>query len=773
MKIHSKYVLAFLVLSLLVIGFASLNTTQANEKVEVEENDSLPTRRQLRRSFYEKREVLVVYGTNDKELAGKYRMLLEELSRTVNVNSRRSVSVSSRAASDVRQNELRENIILLVGTPEGNPLLKAATQNIPVQFGQNRFLLNKKEFTSEDMLLSVGFYPNPQNDTLPISLLSGNDEGKVFDFFKNKVEQSGRSFFRQNMDYEIYQGTNRIVMGDFDEEWGLDGSTNFDFSYGNTLAHTSEHFDFISHPDAIPLSSIVSLAGNIEETTQKILNFTGSKPKLPKFTYHIYKSAEEKGLMLGNTNQAHFNPIDHSVHTVINEKYKDNFIEKENALLIHHLLGETKTKVLERGLPVYFTDQWQREGYPYWSGRLFESGNALSLGELLDNESLEIESPLIADCMAASLVGFLLDIWGKDTFLQRYAGWVPTKKEIQDLEEGWQKYLGEFALAIPKKQRNSVALPYLKGFNFAHEGYSIYNGYLSRKATEALEKQASIGSNAMAIIPYSYIRDKNSPAPFRFSDNAGSENDEGVIHSAFEAKKLGMTTVLKPQVFAGDSWPGDIEMLNEKDWDAFFNYYLKWIRHYAFLAEIHQMDVLCVGVEFAKATLSHEEEWRKIFRKFRGLYQGKLTYAANWGEEFEKVGFWDELDFIGLNCYYPLSKNDKPSKEELKANFSNVKTKIAGVYQKFKKPIVFTEIGFRSINAPWKSPHAEGDDSFNDMHQQLCYEVVFEGVENEAWCEGILWWKFPSYLEYRGMENSAFTPNNKKTEETIRKWFSK
>ena len=82
-------------------------------------------------------------------------------------------------------------------------------------------------------------------------------------------------------------------------------------------------------------------------------------------------------------------------------------------------------------------------------------------------------------------------------------------------------------------------------------------------------------------------------------------------------------------------------------------------------------------------------------------------------DEFEKVGFWDELDFIGLNSYYPLSKQDNPSKRELSKNFEGIKNKIKKVHKAHQKPIVFTEIGFRSIDAPWKNPHAEGDDSFN------------------------------------------------------------
>ena len=235
-----------------------------------------------------------------------------------------------------------------------------------------------------------------------------------------------------------------------------------------------------------------------------------------------------------------------------------------------------------------------------------------------------------------------------------------------------------------------------------------------------------------------------------------------------------MFTVLKPQVWVGGgSWPGDIEMSNEGDWNKFFDKYYRWIRHYALLAEIHNMDALCLGVEFTKATLGHGDQWRNMIQKTRGLFNGQLTYAANWGSEFENIDFWDELDFIGLNCYYPLSKNDNPTKAELKANFDKVITKIEKVHTKFKKPIVFTEIGFRSIDAPWKNPHAEGDDSFNEDHQQLCYEVVHKGIKDQLWCSGILWWKFPSYLEYRGRENSAFTPNNKKAEETVKKWFSK
>jgi len=773
MQLKMKHLFWVIAPCLFIFGAFSVFQNSTESSTEKVENDSLPTRRQLRGNFFEKRELLVIYGAEDKALSEKYRTLLDSLASIPQDDSWRSMTIRFKEASQISDLEIRENILFLLGTTEGNPLLKRLSKTTPFQLALKQIRFNKKEYNSDDAVLSVSLYPNAENDTLPISFMTGNDEANVQAFFEKKVRQGGRSFFRQNMDYELHQNNTRSVLGDFDEEWKLDSSTFFDFSSGNNLVHSSKHFDFIDHQGAVSQEAILQLSSRIEQKTQAIFDFFGATNELPKMTYHSYKSAEEKGLMTGNTDQAHFDHLDNSVHTVINEKYLDNFTEKENALLVQHLIGDSKTTALKRGLPIYFTDQWQREGYQHWSARLHQSGNTLPLAELLDNEMVEIESPLVVDCMSASLTDFLLETWGKETFLKNYSTWVPSQKEIKKLEPQWQGYLKGQVAKWDFPQKAKKQLPYLKGFNFAHEGYGIYNGYVSQKATESIKKQHEMGSNALALVPYTIMRDINKPTPFRFSHDANDENDESLVHSAYEAKKLGMFTVLKPQVWVGGSWPGAIEMLNADDWKKFFDYYYRWIRHYAFLAEIHGIDALCIGTEFTKATLGHGREWREMIQKTRGIFQGKITYASNWGAEFETLDFWDELDFIGLNSYYPLSKNDNPSDAELKASFETVKAKIKTVYSKFQKPIVFTEIGFRSIDMPWKNPHAEGDDSFNAEHQQRCYEIIFKGIENEAWCKGILWWKYPSYLEYQGRENSSFTPNNKMAEGTIKKWFLK
>jgi len=768
-----KYVLLALVVALGIVGYAGVEYFPNAENAVVPETlDSIPTRRELRGSFFEKREILVVYAAKDSVLSNKYEQILKELSLLEPTESWRSAKILYKRADEVTDEILKKNVVFLLGAIEENEILKRFIDQTPFQVNRRAIMIGSNKITNKNSILSVSFYPNPLMPKMPFSFMTGTDAEQVFDFFAEKVKENGQSFYRQNLNYELYNDNERVVMGDFNEQWKTDNSTFFDFSKGNKVLLNAEKYQFVNHKNALKSNEVRSLEEQIKRNTSKVFAFLNNDD-FPKITYNFYSNTEEKGLMTGNTSQAHYDTLNNSIHIIANKIYKNNNIGKDNELLLRNMLGVSKKDILTQGLPIYFTDKWQMKGYKYWSARLAESENTLSVAELLDNSFLEMESSLIRDCLAGAFVDFLMQTWGKEIFLYHYKDGELTTQEIHKLEEKWQRYLKSLSKTYPKEEVVKKELPYLKGFNFAHEGYSIYNGYGSKKATESLLKQKSMGSNAMALVPYTGINNINAATPLRFSNSAGSENDEAVVHALSTAHDMGMYTMLKPQIYVGGSWPGGIEMPSDEEWDLFHDHYYRWIRHYAFLAEIHGMDALCIGVEFTKATLSKPETWRSMIKKTRGLFSGHLTYAANWGEEFENIEFWDDLDYIGLDCYYPLSKKDNPTDEEMSESFNMIKKKIEKVYERFEKPIVFTEIGFRSVNEPWKNPHAEADESINEEMQARCYEIIFKGIENEPWCKGILWWKFPSFLEYRGEDNNAFTPNNKLAEETVRKWFTK
>ncbi len=769
------YFLGFIALSTCLYNCTNIKNDIDPKATIVNPSNNYPTHRALRKALYERKKITIVYGAIDTKTENHYLHILNKTITNHNA-SNNTFKIIVKSASNITDVDITNNCLLLVGKPSNNPYIKTLSKNLPIDFATNQFSFDNQTFKAKSNTISLYNFPNPKNTSLPISIITGNDDASIINLLKRKIMSSkSRYSFYQSMDFEIYNNDNKVRIGKFDTNWNIDPKINFNFKTDNDTILTTTHYNFINHKANTTDITIETLALHIETTTQRILKFINSSKILKPINYHIYDTAENKALILGNSNQAHYNKKNNSVHTIINKKYTNNYIEQENNLIINQLLNPSKIEALTMGFPIYFTTNWQVKGYKYWAARLFISNNQLTLNELFDNNLIKKESNLVTGCMSGVLVDFLINHFGNNEFINKYQNWQPTKNEIKLLKPYWQKYLNEISKSI--KTPNKKKLPnYIKGFNFAHEGYNIYNGYMSKKAAISLHKQAELGANAIAIVPYTFMRKSKNPTLdyLYFAKDAGNENDQSIIHTNYNAKQLKMASLLKPQIWFGNGWPGDLDFDTEAQWIQWFDYYYRWIRHYTLLAEIHDIPMLSLGVEFSIATLNHEKKWLNIIKKLRKLYTGQLTYCANWGKEFETISLWNTLDFIGLNSYYPLSDKNNPTDAELTSNFENVKAKIKTVYNTYQKPVVFTEIGFRSINTPWKEPHSKGDNTiFNDTDQDRMYKIIFKGIENESWCKGILWWKFPSYIEHRGKQNNGFTPNNKKTEQTIKYWFSK
>ncbi len=155
--------------------------------------------------------------------------------------------------------------------------------------------------------------------------------------------------------------------------------------------------------------------------------------------------------MTGNTDQAHIDTLTNTVHIIKNAIYDGNDIGQGNALVLHHLLGPSKSQILEFGLPIYFTETWQFKGYGYWAARLVESENTLSIRELFDDEYLEFESPLVRDCLAATLVDFLIQKKGKEEFLKLYRNFELQQLQMVRLEPEWQEFLEKIPHKYPRE----------------------------------------------------------------------------------------------------------------------------------------------------------------------------------------------------------------------------------------------------------------------------------------------------------------------------------
>ena len=536
----------------------------------------------------------------------------------------------------------------------------------------------------------------------------------------------------------------------------------------DTVFETSHFvFHFIDTSSLDIEGVITAMEGNIAQ----IEAFTQMPFPTKKVILFFYPSIESKGLKYKNTQPAEVFYGKNYLGLVKNDIFSGEKSAIVNQLYCRNLLGEPIVTSLETGLSVYFTKEWQKQGFEYWAGKLYRSGNLPPIADLLDNELFAKESPLVMGCTAGAFVDFLIQKYGKNTFLQKYKKW--NVAELKALEKEWSTFLLTQYKGVVETKELPV-IPKLKGFNFAHEGFDIMNGYGSTLAKESLTVMQGIGANAVTIVPYTYMENKSKASFFPLPIDAGTETDEAVIMANYEAQKLGLFTLLKPQIHVEDSWPGAIDMTAEVEWNTFFDYYYRWIRHYALLAEMNEMGMLSVGVELSIATRSHPDEWRKLIKKLRGIYSGPITYAANWYKEYANIEFWDAVDYIGLDCYYPLGHYPKVKKKDLERVFKKTLKTVDKTRKHFNKPLIITEIGYRSVEFTWLKPFdAPKGRVFDEEAQKVCYEVIFEGLETVEWCQGIFWWKWPSYLSYKGEKNLSFSPVGKSTEEVIQKYFKR
>lgn len=298
-----------------------------------------------------------------------------------------------------------------------------------------------------------------------------------------------------------------------------------------------------------------------------------------------------------------------------------------------------------------------------------------------------------------------------------------------------------------------------KGVSVSAEGWGGYESESARRTLEALGRD---GVNAVALVPYGF--EPSGRAEVRLNAGAGSwESDAGLETMARVAHGLGMKVMLKPGVWVGNGgFAGDIVLTSDAQRDAWFASYTRFVEHYATLAKRIHADLFCVGGEFVKLT-ADEARWRKVIARARELYPGPITYAANFGGEFESIQFWDALDYIGLQNYYPLP-------DDLATD--DVVRKVEAVEQRFHKPVIFTEVGFASGEAANRAPWEDGHGQPALQLQARCYEAVYQAFYHQPWFEGMYWWKVGTN-GFGGPDDLSLTPWGKPAMDVVKRWYTR
>ncbi len=247
--------------------------------------------------------------------------------------------------------------------------------------------------------------------------------------------------------------------------------------------------------------------------------------------------------------------------------------------------------------------------------------------------------------------------------------------------------------------------------------------------------------------------------------------DAALIHATNKAHSLGMKVSLKIHLDPQDGqWRANI---NPTDRNAWYSNYGNFMNYFADLSRQNNIEQMIIGGELISMSTStsnpdNTQRWQTIISQVRQRYSGLLTYSANWGgsfftEEFPHIGFWGQLDFIGISAYFGLANYNNPSVSDIMNAWNNWNTsKIQPFQQSVGKPVLFTEVGYRSVDGslinPWDYNH---QGAYNAQEQINGIDALMQYWTNYPWFSGLQYWAWSTDATCCGAGNTAFEVQNK------------
>jgi hypothetical protein len=269
----------------------------------------------------------------------------------------------------------------------------------------------------------------------------------------------------------------------------------------------------------------------------------------------------------------------------------------------------------------------------------------------------------------------------------------------------------------------------------------------------------------VALIPQAYVRQGNP----ELTDTAWTYALSVLVPMAHAR---GLKVMLKPHIDVDRSQThrGVYELESEEDWDTFAALYDAWIMDMAATARDLDVDLFCVGTELKSFVLKRPDFWTTLIDKVSLVYPGPLTYAANW-DEYGEMHFWDQMDYIGVDAYFPLVDAMTPNVEDLVTAWEGERRGLLNMHRSHCKPILFTEMGYRSADyATWEHWTITRP-KVNLTAQAHGYEALFRTFWEDEWVAGYFVWDWRS--NRIDPNNAEWTPQDKPAADVIADWFGK
>ncbi len=286
------------------------------------------------------------------------------------------------------------------------------------------------------------------------------------------------------------------------------------------------------------------------------------------------------------------------------------------------------------------------------------------------------------------------------------------------------------------------------------------------------------GATWIAITPFGRVANLSSTAIDWTFEVPFERNRTDVVRAIDMAHARGLRVMLVPHLWVeSGQWRGDINPGSGEAWSRWAESYARFLESWARIAESARVEMLSVGVELTSwVTSGHAPSFARIIRDVRGFYRGLLTYSANW-DDVEKTMILSEIDVIGINAFYPLAERPAAQPPAMAARARAIRDKLHRFAEVWKRPVLFTEMGYTTRHdpalRPWEWPDSMSDVAVDERAQADAYRALLTPLLDEPDFAGFFVWRV--YADPDDVSQEApwgFSPRGKQAEVVLRDAFA-
>jgi len=235
-----------------------------------------------------------------------------------------------------------------------------------------------------------------------------------------------------------------------------------------------------------------------------------------------------------------------------------------------------------------------------------------------------------------------------------------------------------------------------------------------REQVALLDHAVSVGATDLQLVLRWLQVDYTSVeiAPF------DSVHDDLLTWLIDQAKRRKLRVLLTTRLAVENEGERAAQKLKPDNWEHWWWSYRRIVLHYARVAATRKVSMYSVGSELSSSE-SQTATWRQLIKDVRKIYSGKLTYFAA-AESFDKVGFWDALDVVGISV-----AQDKPRSE------AELISQLAPLTKKLGRSPKVKDLGFvlSELGCGPSTPDSE--------RELICQRALYQSFHDESQLQGV------------------------------------